>query len=89
MAILTLGAEVSGADISWDGRTIALRGYDTIWMWRKAAGATVADALSAEPCEAPSPDEVQGEAIAFLPDGEYQTVSEGAFPDVFLVPFEA
>lgn len=86
---LTLGKEVSGADISWDGRTIALRGYDTVWMWRKAAGATVADAFSSEPCEAPSPDEVQGEAIAFLEDGAYQTTSEGEFPDLFLIPFDA
>lgn len=86
---LTLGAEVSGADISWDGSTIALRGYKTVWMWRKAAGATVAEALSGEPCEAPSPDEVQGEAIAFLSDGAYQTVSEGEQPDLFLIPFDA
>ena len=86
---LTLGAEVSGADISWDGSTIALRGYKTVWMWRKVQGGTVAEALSGEPCEAPSPDEVQGEAIAFLTDGGYQTVSEGEQPELFLIPFDA
>ena len=86
---LTLGAEVSGADISWDGSTIALRGYTSVWMWRKAQGATVAEALSGEPCEAPSPDEVQGEAIAFLSNGGYHTISEGRNPDLFLVPFDA
>jgi hypothetical protein len=86
---LPLGAEVSGADISWDGRTIALRGYNSVWLWRKASGQTVAEALAGEPCESPSPDEVQGEAIAFLTDGAYATISEGAFPDLFVVPFDA
>jgi len=86
---LALGAEVSGGDVSWDGRTIALRGYTSVWMWRKAQGATVAEALNGEPCVAPSPDEVQGEAIAFLSDGGYQTISEGENPDLFLIPFDA
>ena len=86
---LSLGAEVSGADVSWDDSTIALRGYDTVWLWRKTAGASVAEALAGEPCEAPSPDEVQGEAIAFVSDGGYQTISEGERPDIFLIPFDA
>jgi len=89
VTMLTLGAEVSGADVSWDGSTIALRGYKSVWMWRKAQGATVAEALSGEPCEAPSPDEVQGEAIAFLSNGGYQTISEGEYPDLYLIPFDA
>ena len=43
------------------------------------------DALATEPCMAPSPDEVQGEAIAFLSDGSYNTVSEGSNPDLHIV----
>ncbi len=84
---LGLGAEVSGADVSWDGSTIALRGYDTVWLWHRGAGASVAEALSADPCSAPSPDEVQGESIAFRGDNAYATVSEGSNPDLFVVPF--
>ena len=85
VTILNLGAEVSGADVSWDGSTIAFRGYRTVWMWHRPPGMQVADALVAEPCTAPSPDEVQGESIAFLADGSYTTVSEGSSPDLHVV----
>jgi hypothetical protein len=85
VTILNLGAEVSGADVSWDGSTIAFRGYQTVWMWHRPPGMKVADALATEPCTAPSPDEVQGESIAFLADGSYTTVSEGSNPDLHVV----
>ncbi len=83
--VLDLGAEVSGADMSWDGSTIAFRGYKTVWMWHRPPGTQIADALAAEPCTAPSPDEVQGESIAFLANGSYATVSEGSHPDLHVV----
>jgi hypothetical protein len=85
VTVLSLGAEVSGADVSWDGSTIAFRGYQTVWMWHQSPGTQVADALAAEPCTAPSPDEVQGESIAFLADGTYTTISEGSHPDLHVV----
>jgi|GEM_PF-1209159 len=85
VTVLPLGAEVSGADISWDGSTIAFRGYRTVWMWHHTSDRSIADTLAGEPCTAPSPDEVQGESIAFLQDGSYATVSEGEHPDVFIV----
>jgi hypothetical protein len=88
VATLTLGAEVSGADVSWDGTTIVLRGYESVWMWHRAPGETIARTLATEPCNAPSPDERQGEAIAFLADNGYSTVSEGANPDLFVVVSE-
>lgn len=85
VTVLPLGAEVSGADVSWDGSTITFRGYSTVWMWHRPPGVQIADALAAEPCTAPSPDEVQGESIAFLADGSYATVSEGSHPDLYVV----
>ena len=85
VTVLPLGAEVSGADMSWDGSTITFRGYTTVWMWHRPPGAQIADALATEPCTAPSPDEVQGESIAFLADGSYATVSEGSHPDLYVV----
>ncbi len=85
VTVLDLGAEVSGADLSWDGSTIAFRGYTSVWMWHLAPGGTVADALAADPCQAPSPEEIQGESIAFLADGSYVTVSEGSSPELFTV----
>ena len=89
VTVVALGAEVSGADISWDGATIAFRGYNSVWLWHREPGATVAEALVLEPCDAPSPDEVQGEAIAFLADDAYSTVSEGSSPDLFVVPSDS
>lgn len=85
ITVLSLGAEVSGADMSWDGSTLVLRGYRTVWMWHRSPGMQVAEALATEPCTAPSPDEVQGESIAFLADGSYATVSEGSNPDLHVV----
>ena len=85
IAVLSLGAEVSGADTSWDGSTIAFRGYKTVWLWHRPPGMEVSEALAAEPCTAPSPDEVQGESIAFLADGSYSTVSEGSNPYLHVV----
>ena len=83
---LFLDAEVSGADISPDGQVIAFRGYRTVWMWTRPAGETIAEALLAQPCTAPSPDEVQGESIALADDWSYFTISEGANPEIFYVP---
>ena len=88
LAVVSVGDEVSGADISWDGATIAFRGYNSVWMWHREPGTTVAETLAGEPCDAPSPDEVQGEAIAFLDNNAYSTVSEGSTPDLHVVPYE-
>jgi len=85
IATLDLGAEVTAADMSWDGSMIAFRGYETVWMWRRAPGASVAEALTTEPCAAPSPEERQGESIAFLADGSLVTVSEGSDVALHLV----
>ncbi|GMR01963.1 MAG: hypothetical protein BMS9Abin20_0287 [Acidimicrobiia bacterium] len=79
---LFLDAEVTAADISWDGGVIALRGYRTVWMWQRAAGSSIAESLSTEPCLAPAPDELQGESIAFDRDLSYWTISEGLQPDL-------
>ena len=85
VAILDLGAEVSGADISVAGDMIALRGYREIWVWPRFdldLGVT----LEATPCQAASPEEVQGEAITFDPSGlGLYTISEGSGPAVNFV----
>jgi len=85
VATLPLGAEVSAADISWDGTTIAFRGYRTVWMWYRTPGDEIGDVLAGLPCEAPSPEEIQGESIAFLEDGSYATTSEGTNPILHVV----
>ncbi|MEN8239750.1 MAG: hypothetical protein ABFR53_11185 [Actinomycetota bacterium] len=88
VATLFLDAEVSGGDISWDGHVIALRGYQTVWMWNRPTGATVADAFNTDPCTAPAPEERQGEAIVFDGDLGYWTVSEGKAPAIHAIPVE-
>lgn len=88
VASLPLGAEVSGADISPDGSLIAFRGYRTVWLWTRGPNQSISDALNADPCEAQSPQERQGEAIAIGADYSYWTVSEGLTPAIHLVRFE-
>ncbi len=88
VATLFLDAEVSGADISADGSLIAFRGYNTVWMWHRTEGQTVAQALAAEPCEAPQPEERQGESIAIDSDLNYWTVSEGTHKDINFIRYE-
>ncbi len=78
VSTLFLGAEVSGADMSADGTTLVVRGYKTVWMWHRDTKVSVSDMLRGEPCKAPSPEEHQGEAIAFDMDHAYWTVSEGS-----------
>lgn len=88
VASVPLGDEVSGADISADGSIIAFRGYRTVWMWYRAPGQSIGDALAVTPCEAPSPDERQGEAVAFDDTLSYFTISEDVSPAIYRIPFE-
>ncbi|MFV1999805.1 MAG: hypothetical protein ACC654_05500 [Acidimicrobiia bacterium] len=82
---ISLGAEVSGGDISWDGGVIAFRGYSSVWMWNRDEGESIAEALGSSPCQAPAPNERQGESLAFSSDLSYWTVSEGKNPEIHVV----
>jgi hypothetical protein len=86
---LFLGAEVTAADMSLDGSTLAVRGYDTVWMWHRGAEMSIHDLLAGEPCEAPSPEERQGEAITLDAELSYWTVSEGSNSAVQMVRRES
>lgn len=86
IATLFLDAEVSGADMSADGSTIAIRGYRSVWMWDRLPGSSIADTLRGEPCQAPSPDETQGESISFDANKNYYTISEGSGSPISFVP---
>lgn len=88
VATLPLGAEVSGADISADGSLIAFRGYQSVWLWTRGPDQSISEALGDEPCEAQSPQERQGEAIAIGADYSYWTVSEGLMPAIHFVRFD-
>ncbi len=71
--------KTTGGDISPRGDEIVVRTYDSAFLWRRASGGTVADALLGTPCSLPLASEPQGEALGFAADGGgYYTLSEGS-----------
>lgn len=74
----------TAADVRADGAVIAVRTYGTVWLFDRAEGQSVVQALAGTPCEAPTLAEDQGESVAFLPgDGlTLVTGSEGANPEL-------
>jgi hypothetical protein len=69
------GRVVTGAAASADGSVVALRSYTDAWLYPVVDGDLVA-ALQRTPVRVPLPDEPQGEAVAFLPDGTLLSGSE-------------
>jgi len=73
---------VSAADISPDGRLIAMRRNGRAWIWNRALTQTVSNALAVSGITgqvATNPEDVNGEAIGFHPTGlGYYTISEGS-----------
>lgn len=93
-AILFPG-QVTAADVSTDGRIIALRTYGSVWLFPRRPAQTMAEALDGIPCEGGTAAEGQGESIAFLPpshddpgSASYVTVSEGAGQPINIVTVE-
>lgn len=81
VGVIAVDGQVTAGDVTADGAVVALRTYDAVWLFDRAPGQTVADALMQAPCEGPSVSEPQGEAIALHLDGRgYTTISEGLNP---------
>ena len=77
VAEFDIGESISAADLSADGRVIAVRTPTRVLLFDRPATSSIAEALAGEPCEAASAPERQGEAIALHPDGRgYTTLSE-------------
>ena len=66
---------VTGAATSADGTAVALRTYTDVYLFPVRDG-DIVGALSASPVRVPLPDEPQGEAVAFQPDGSLVSGSE-------------
>jgi hypothetical protein len=66
---------VTGAALSADGSVAAIRTYTDAWLFPVSDGDLVA-ALNQTPVRVPLPDEPQGEALAFEPDGTLLSGSE-------------
>ena len=79
---LTLGTglanSVTSADVTLDGKAVAVRTYGSVLVFNRDVSTKVWAALSGSPCSAPLPSEGQGEAVGFRTDGrQLATVSEG------------
>jgi hypothetical protein len=80
---LGFGEEITGGDVSADGRTIVLRTYDRAFVWSRRGGESVAFTLRRRPCAARADLLVEGqaEALALTRDGRaFYTVPEGERP---------
>ncbi len=66
IASILFPGQVTAADISPDGSVIAVRTYGSLWLFPRLPGQSVAEALTAQPCEVDIASERQGEAVAFL-----------------------
>ncbi|OJY22338.1 MAG: hypothetical protein BGO98_37800 [Myxococcales bacterium 68-20] len=82
-SVLTLATTLDGlpwvtdGSVSKDGRLVALRTYGTAFVWMRAPGTTLVDALQGTRCPLSLEGEPQGEAIALANDGSsYFTLSE-------------
>lgn len=74
---------VTAADITNDGKAIAVRTYGSVRLWSRDDDQTVSAALGATECRGPVPAESQGETVTFRPDARaYYTVSEGGRADL-------
>jgi hypothetical protein len=70
---------ITAADISQDGKSIAVRTYGGVRLWSRTDGQTLVEALSVPACRGPVPVESQGETVGFRPDAmAYYTLSEGS-----------
>ncbi|WP_373300032.1 SdiA-regulated/phytase-like domain-containing protein [Amycolatopsis acidiphila] len=67
---------VTGAATSADGTVVALRTYTDAYLYSAPDG-DVSAALKRDPVRVPLPDEQQGEALAFEPDGTLLSGGEG------------
>jgi hypothetical protein len=67
---------VTGGAVSADGHVVAVRTYTDLYLYPAPDGDVLA-ALKEPPVRVPLPNEKQGEAIAFQPDGTVISGSEG------------
>ncbi len=80
VALLDMGAKVTGADISPDGTRIAVRTGSRVTLWERTAGETIAQAVARPPVQVAAPS---SEAITFSADGRtLYSINEGSAPSV-------
>ncbi len=75
---------ITGGAVSADGKVVALRTYTDAYLYA-APDRDVTKALAGKPVRVPLPNEAQGEAIAFEPDGSLLSASEKTGQPIRLV----
>jgi PKD repeat protein len=83
------GKATTAADISPDGSRILVRTYQQEgWLWERAEGQSIPEAMQGIPCSIELPLEPQGESVAFSPDGEaLWTISERTDVPIYRTPW--
>jgi hypothetical protein len=85
VATLDLGLlPATAADLSDDGRVLAVRTYAAVLLLARPPGTPLEAIFGAHPCRAPAPPEAQGEAITW-DGGGYLTIGEGSAAPVYRV----
>ncbi len=78
----------TGGDISADGRQIAIKTNEQIFLWTREEGESMKDAWLRPPYRLHYIPEPQGEALAFTPDSEgFYTLSEQVKDEIPVVYF--
>jgi hypothetical protein len=75
---------ITGGTVSPDGTVVAVRTYTDAYLY-SAPDKDILKALNSKPVRVPLPNEAQGEAIAFDPDGSLVSASEKTGQPVRLV----
>jgi hypothetical protein len=71
----------TGGSVAPDGSALLIRTYDGVFLWARAPGTSLAEALLGEPCALPVAKEGQGEGVTFGADAwSYFTIGEGNSP---------
>ena len=84
------GKATTAADISPDGSRILVRTYQQAgWLWERAEGQSIPEAMQGIPCEVTLPLEPQAETVAFSTDGSaLWTISERELVPIYRTPFD-
>lgn len=83
VAALPVG-EITGGDISRNGKRIALRSQLNAWIWKRATGQSIQEAFSQAPVQVSLGSETIGRALAWDADGTgFFTVSQGADQPIY------
>lgn len=80
----------TSGSVARDGSAVLLRTYDSVFLFRRGPGQSLADTLFNTPCASAAPDEAQGEAIDFGVDPlTCFTLGEGKAPTLHQLRWQA